>query len=180
MLAGLTARVGVGQCRQHVLPDADERAVAPVGAIAQDLEQGGPLDQLPHEIEALPVLAPVAQGDDAGVVEAAGRPHLGAHARGQPELDGDHLDGHLVAGGEVAGAVDHGRGPAADGRAEHVAPERAPVVGGVRGHGWGSSTIAAAFPARAGARGAAGARGTLAQQDAWASGGIGRHARFRV
>jgi hypothetical protein len=127
--------VGVGQGRQHVLAHPDGRPVAEAVAVPQHLERRAPLHELPDEVEALAVLAPVAQGDDAGVVEAARRPHLGAHPRSQAQLDGHDLHGDLLAGGEVARAVHHGRRAAADRRAEEVAAERPPVVGGVRGHG---------------------------------------------
>ena len=80
------------------------------------------------------------------MVQAARGADLGAHPRRQPELDGDDLDRHVVAGGEVVRAVDDRGRPAADGGAEDVAAEDAAVVGRVMRHGWGSSTMAATFP----------------------------------
>ena len=147
------AGVGVGQGAQHVLGHAEHRRVARRARVAQQLQQRAPVHQLPDQVEALAVLAPVAQRDDARVVEAAGGAHLGAHPRREAELDRDHLDRHLVAGHQVVGAV-HDRGrPAADRRSQDVAPEGPAVRCGVRAHVEASSTTRPSILAGPGVRG---------------------------
>ncbi len=201
MLAGLTSRCTTLRswaCCSAPSTSAASRTMCPAATpapVAQVLGQRLPLHQLPHQVERLGVLAPVEQRDDRGVVQAARRAHLRVHARGQVELDRDALDGHLDARREVLGPVDDRGRAASQDRAEAVAAEgRRGEGGGVRPHvgGFGAS---AGLPSRGSSGGSRGAarrrfrqrngrtpwyhRGPCTQ-DARASGGIGRHARFRV
>ena len=113
--------------------------------------QGGPLHELPHEVEALAVLAPVAQRHDARDGRGA-RPRAPRRARAgrRSSSTGTTLTATSSPVTRSWARWTTGGRAAADGGAEDVAAEDAAVGCGARGHEWASSTTRAPILARPG------------------------------
>ena len=101
---------------EHVGDHRDGRRGIRPTAGAQMLGERRAIDQFAHEVAGRVVLAEVQQAHDPRVGQQARRAHLRARPPCHVELDGDLLDGHLLAGPDVERAVhDRSSSPAEDG-----------------------------------------------------------------
>ena len=92
-------------------------------AVAQQLREGGPLDELGDEVDGVVVAAGFEERDDAGMREPRGGERLALAAAVGVVADRDALDGDVALEVLVAGAVDDAHPTRAEPRTEPVAAE---------------------------------------------------------
>ena len=116
------ALVGVGERGAQRRADPQHVAVRQL-AVAQQVGERRPLDELGDEVDGVLVAAGLVQRDDARVRQPRGGQRLALAAAVGVVADGDPLDGDVALEVLVAGAVDDAHPARAEPRAEPVAAE---------------------------------------------------------